>query len=161
MKNSMGFTLVELMIVIAVAGILFTAVFSLLISGFNNFNTGNNRAEIQNNIRLVETIVNNKLRNVECIQISSLGECPNADSSLSLGKDEGSLYYLRNNGQKVTEDIFTNVYFKLSEKNVFELILEFDKVDSYKIRMLINNYQFDINNSSKISLIDNQLNYKK
>ncbi len=162
MKNNNGFTLVELLVVIAVSGILLTAVYFLLISGFNNFYLGTDRAKIQSDIRLVENILNNELRNVECIEIASLGECTDFDSSFILESEDGLLYFLNQNGRRITEDIFTNIYFEVKSNNIFELVLAFDKRELYKINMFLNNYSFsDEDIGLQISLIDYQLNYKK
>ena len=171
MKYNNGFTLVELLVVIAVAGLLLTVVLSLLLSGFENFNLGTDRAESQNDVRLVENIVHNELRNARSIKVgddlrdyeddgASWEDCPGNEYTMKL--INGAFIH---KGRKVTGEIFKEISFKVINKNIFELKLEFknENKDPYKIKILINNFTFDnsyIGDTKKLSNYDS-LVYKK
>lgn len=61
--DSRGITLVEVLITLAVAGILLSAAFSLQIFGVRSFTKGVGRATVQQETRILETIIERELRN--------------------------------------------------------------------------------------------------
>ncbi|MGM0438436.1 MAG: pilus assembly FimT family protein [Bacillota bacterium] len=158
MRNK-GFTLVELLVVIAVAGLLLAVVLSVLLSGFENFGLGSDRADRQSDIRLVESIIHNDLRNAMCVSIDTLGDlsCTGTQSKIEL--IDKAIYQ---GGRKVTGEFFTEIEFEIINENVFELTLEFDKREPYKIKMLLNNFSFDSTEVGQTKYLSNfDLEYKK
>lgn len=165
MTKNNGFTLVELLVVIAIAGLLLTVVLSLLLSGFENFNLGTDRAEIQNDIRLVENIIHNELRNAMYVKIDDLGSLEeDEDTTLenhTIEFKNGAFYQ---DDKKVTGDIFDEIEFKVINKNIFELSIYLkNREKPYKIKMLINNFDFDIqeDKNETRNLSENILEYQK
>lgn len=164
MKRDAGFTLIELLTVIAVSGILLTAVFSILISGFGNFKLGSNKAEIQSDIRLVENILQNELRNVVLFKIASSEPPPvsNNDNSIKeidIKKGEDNLYYFSHNGRKVTGNIFNDISIS-KNKSLLNIELIFDKKDNYQIKISLNNLAEDDINSQSLKSTDKTLYYQ-
>ena len=166
MNKNRGFTLVELLVVIAVAGLLLTLVLSLLLSGFESFGLGTDRADRQSDIRLVESIIHNDLRNAMCVKIDDLGDLSCSGTASKIELIDKAIYQ---GGRKVTGDFFEEVTFEIINENVFELTLEFENQEPYEIKMLLNNFSFDdvdfdnLDENEKIirSLKEYDLEYKK
>ena len=164
MKKNNGFTLVELLVVIAVSGLLLTVVLSLLLSGFESFGFGSDRAERQSDIRLVESIIHNELRNAMYVKISDLGSL-DEDSTLTTYTIEFKNDALYQGGRKVTGEIFDEVIFDVISKNLFKLTLKLKNSDEeYIIKMFLNNFNFnniDENADNTRKLSKNVLQYQK
>ncbi|MFW5985443.1 MAG: PilW family protein [Halanaerobiaceae bacterium] len=173
MAKNRGFTIIEMLIVLAVSGILILVIFSFIISGFDFMGKGQSRAEIQSNIRLAERIFRNELRNAQCVKIGDkkIGsmegkECNNDDGDVfefEIARDDSEYYYLSNKGRKITEDIFSDIKFSTEQSaNKINFALQVKGDQNYKIGILLNN--FTIENTvgeedSSISL-SNSLDYK-
>ncbi|MFW6025241.1 MAG: PilW family protein [Candidatus Woesearchaeota archaeon] len=166
-KKNNGFTLVELLVVMAVAGFLLFLLFSFLISGFDNFKLGSSRAERQDAIRLVETVLTNELRNASCIKISAY---ETEDSCDEISGDELNISLTNNlfyqNGRKVSDYEFDDITFEVIDSAPYSFIkftLSFidGEREDYEIKINLNNCQFKSTTSSKISLSNNNLVYKK
>jgi prepilin-type N-terminal cleavage/methylation domain-containing protein len=141
--NIKGITLIEVLIAMAITGIIITAVYSLLLSGFNNFNIGKRQADVQKNIRLVERIIKNELQNTICVVITGIGECNTSNpNSISLEKGQNGQYHLTQNGHKITDDIFSEIYFNIKNRKIINFIFEIKGQDKYQINILLNNHSF-------------------
>ena len=167
MKKNKGFTLVELLVVIAVAGLLLTVVLSLLLSGFESFGFGSDRAERQSDIRLVESIIHNDLRNAMYVKINDLGYLYEGTeknyTTYTIKLDDNGAFY--QGGRKVTGEIFDEVIFDVISKNLFKLTLKLKNSDEeYIIKMFLNNFNFnniDENADNTRKLSKNVLQYQK
>lgn len=167
MKRDDGFTLVELLTVIAVSGILLTAIFSVLISGYENFKFGSNKAEIQSDIRLVENILQDELRNAVLLKIASSKPSPVSNNSnpiknIDIKKGEDNLYYLNHNGRKITGNIFNDISISI-DNSLLNIKLFFDKRDNYQIKIVLNNLDIgdiDVSNSPSLKSTDKTLYYQ-
>jgi len=159
MNKNRGFTLVELLVVIAVAGLLLAVVLSLLLSGFESFGLGSDRADRQSDIRLVESIIHNELRNAMCVKIDTLGDLSCSGTASKIEWIDKAIYQ---GGRKITGEFFEEVRFEIINENIFELTLEFENRDPYKIKMLLNNFSFDSDDVNKTKILSNHdLEYKK
>lgn len=63
MKNNNGFTLIEIIISIAVIGLVITALFNINIAGWQFLNYNQDRVELQNQARLITTNLEKNIRN--------------------------------------------------------------------------------------------------
>lgn len=61
--NQKGVTIIELLIVLAIGGIILALAFSLQGFGIRSFRMGTTRAEIQQNARLVDEVIKREIRN--------------------------------------------------------------------------------------------------
>ena len=76
-----GITLIELIIVIAILGLVISLGFSFVIFGQNIFGKGSTQAEIQSELRLANDIVKNELRYATVIELlPSVGTVINGSS---------------------------------------------------------------------------------
>lgn len=62
-NNKKGMTLIELLLAIVIAAIIFGVAFSLQFFGLQSFNIGTSRAYIQQDARLADEIIRRELRN--------------------------------------------------------------------------------------------------
>ena len=102
-------------------------ILNLLFSVFENFGLDTDRAKRQSDIRLVESIIHNELRNARCIKFeedlsadSNWDDCPGNEFTIEFVN--GSFKY---KGRKVTGEIFDEIIFKIINKNIFEMELIF------------------------------------
>ncbi|MBM7613984.1 PilW family protein [Alkaliphilus hydrothermalis] len=65
--NRRGFTLVEVLIVVAFVGVLATLAYSLQFFGLKSFVAGGNQANIQQNVRLASTVLRRDLKNATSV----------------------------------------------------------------------------------------------
>lgn len=151
------------MIVIAILGIVLTAAYSFINSGFLNFSRGNNRINFQNDIRLVGKIINEKLRNACCIKVGSLDncddDCENPLLTIKLEQND-DLYYLSNNGRKVTGDIFQDIKVRVKDKKVLVFTIQFENKPDYEIELLLNNSEFAAGDIGREESMKSTLYYK-
>ena len=169
MKSNNGFTLVELLVVIAVAGILLVVVFYFLIWGCDSFMLGSNRAERQDAIRLLESVITNELRNTTGISISSKTTKDYSEATGSIGTLSltNNLFY--HDGKKVTNYNFSDLSFEiigdasLNKYRFIKFTISFidGEREDYEIKISLNNCHFESTTSSEISLSSNILKYKK
>lgn len=68
-KNSAGFTLVEIITVLALLGIILSIIFSLIFFSFNNFKMQNERTEILSDLRLAMDYLLRQMRKAELVEM--------------------------------------------------------------------------------------------
>lgn len=81
MRKITAFTLIELIIVIAIMGFVIAAGFSVLLFGNNVFNKGSSQAEIQSDLRIASDAVKNELRYATEVTLLAAQETPVATYS--------------------------------------------------------------------------------
>jgi len=152
-KYNEGFTLIELIISIAISSIIMLMLFSVFNYNLKTFSKASEAMEEQANLRLVSYKLTNQLRNIGYIDLDSDKTTPTVVTD--------SYIYLENNQIKVgnesgisgfADDIINDVEFNLSKNNLGKYILGVrivGKVHSYSTDILLNNMvetdQMDIN----------------
>ena len=63
MRDKNGFTLIEIILAIAIIGLVITALFNINMAGFNFLNYNQDRVELQNQARLITTNLEKYIRN--------------------------------------------------------------------------------------------------
>src|SRR6056297_3952655 len=63
MRENNGFTLLEIILAIAIIGLVITALFNINMAGFNFLNYNQDRVELQNQARLITTNLEKYIRN--------------------------------------------------------------------------------------------------
>jgi len=63
MRDKNGFTLIEIILAIAIIGLIITALFNINMAGFNFLNYNQDRVELQNQARLITTNLEKYIRN--------------------------------------------------------------------------------------------------
>lgn len=80
-KKSNGFTLIEIIIVIAILGIVLTMAFNFFTFNLRTYNKGENRAAVQFDVRMASDFITDELRNVNIVSITDTA----LTSSIGLG----------------------------------------------------------------------------
>lgn len=103
--NNKGVTLIELLIVLAIMGIVLQLLYSIFFVGNKSFNTSKDRGFAQQDVRIVSTLITNELKNAK---------------EISFEKLEGDYYSLRYNSKDkiLYKDIF-NKDIKQEKKILF------------------------------------------
>ena len=147
-KNKKGFTIIEIAVALTVLAVIILAVYTLLISGYNSVKQGSKKINIRQNIRTVEKLLNKELRNATCIEFGVNNNCGDNPFTFTLDTDNNDTYYLRQNGNVITDKIFTDINIEIISNNILNFTLELKNTDNnYKIRILLNNYSFESNNT--------------
>lgn len=69
-KNSNGFTLIEIIIVIAILGIVLAMAFNFFTFNLRTYNKGENRAAVQFDVRMASDYITDELRNVNIVSVT-------------------------------------------------------------------------------------------
>ena len=94
MKNKKGFTLVELIIILAIIGIVINAVFSMNIFGINSFIRGSDRYDLISRTNLVSEYITKYIRYAYEIEVlSSTDPIPDSsDIASSMSPNDGYIF---------------------------------------------------------------------
>jgi len=170
-----GFTLIEMLTVLAISGMLMITVYSLFFSGYRSFDLSFQQTIIHQDMRLVENLIYRNLINARCVKVGELKEengntvdCGDEKSTLNLEND-GELYFLKHNERKITNDIFADIIVQIKKDeedsftNILVFIFSFSDHDDYQTQIKLNNYSFkdlDSNAGGLISLKDEVLYFR-
>ncbi len=111
MRNKKGthraFTLIELIIVVAIILVVMTAIWNFFFFGLNTFNRGNAKSIVQNDVRAVSDLITSELRNATLISVtkSDLGD------TIKLESLENKFDKLSKVSFLITQDSGTKRYF--------------------------------------------------
>ncbi len=154
LKNKKGFTMVELIIAIAIMSIVFAAIFRLMDFGVKSTAYGNEKADEQGQLRLVGLRVTDELRNVFKLDLTT-----SASASPGIAKANHFAIYQDTSGvvfenidtstkTSLSGDLVTDIGFKVTEKNdKVVLLVKIDGLsESLETEVLLNNIT-TVNNS--------------
>lgn len=148
LKNTKGVTLVELLVVLALLGMILSLGYSLNFLGMNIFTKGSSQANIQQKVRLASDFITKEVRYATDLKILNLSEpIPEKDNI------EEDLYYIfihdniiehryKGNSKIITDEIqklsFEKATDKITEKDIdnilnFEIVGN-DKKQNYNIK---------------------------
>ena len=137
-----GLTAIELILVIAIISIVMLGLNSVFISGYRNYILGNERAEIQRSVRLIDKIVNDNIRYGESIKINNTSRPLNEssyDEVMELESDGSGKARLIYNGRTITDYIISDITNISILSSRMEFNLEFIDGSEMKINTLLNN----------------------
>jgi len=79
MDNNKGFTLIELMITIAILAVVITVVSSFLLFGYRTYGGGTTQFDVQSDIRTTIDFIINETRNTNEVYIINVADVPNTN----------------------------------------------------------------------------------
>lgn len=148
MDNNKGFTLIEVIISLAIVGIVTLAIFSFFNFNVNAFNKNSEEMKEQSSLRLVSLKLTNELRNIGYIDLGNYS-FENTSSISAISTTDSFIYNYDNTIKKgnpssiidYAEDEVRNVNFSLTEENErFFLSIEvLSDTNSYSTEILLNN----------------------
>lgn len=138
--NKDGLTVVEVLITVVIAGIIFSLALSLQFFGLRSFIGGTTQAEIQQDARLADEIIRKQLRNA-----IYLGTTENNASRKLVFSNNNTISFGKIGGQKISFELSGIGKIILSNvnngKNVLNIRIEGDKNEYlFSNDILLNNY---------------------
>ncbi|MCF8002415.1 MAG: prepilin-type N-terminal cleavage/methylation domain-containing protein [Halanaerobiales bacterium] len=137
-----GLTLLELLLVITIISIVILGLNSIFVSGYKSYTLGNERAEIQRSIRLIDKIVNNHLRYAESIKIKNISK-PAGESTyeevLELESNVDGKLRLKHNNRVITDYIIKDIKNINITSSRVKFALKFVDGTEMTINALLNN----------------------
>lgn len=162
MKNNKGITLVEILLTLAIAGILLSVAFSLQFFGIRSFRTGTTQAEVQQTARVIDEVLRSQSRIRNAIALTTdeneieLGE----RYWLNLDEDNRLFYGKYQDGPSIQFDdgLVISIKMEADEKDVLKYTIT---VGSYELsnRLFLNNIGEKNKLSGQITLEDDPLFY--
>jgi len=131
-KNKRGFTLIELVIVLALLGIVLSMIFSLIIFSFKNFDIQNEKANIISDARATMDYLTRAIRKADTVEV--------VDGNLSM---DSKMYKLEDRilfkeAKKVMEGIDELNINKVDKTINIEIVIKNSKGENYKLSSIIN-----------------------
>lgn len=132
MKNKRGFTLIELVIVLALLGIVLSMIFSPIIFSFKNFDIQNEKANIISDARATMDYLTRAIRKADTVEV--------VDGNLSV---DSKMYKLEDRilfkeAKKVMEGIDELNINKVDKTINIEIVIKNSKGENYKLSSIIN-----------------------
>ncbi|MDZ7672891.1 MAG: type II secretion system protein [Halanaerobiales bacterium] len=127
-NNEDGFTLIELILVIAVIGIITTFLGTPLINGFNFFKQDLNHVNIQEDLRFTSTMIITYTEYAKSISLIDSEPASFASNEICIMLDQSNdtVKYLDSSGEKRwTESTITDLAFNLIKKDNQQNVLQF------------------------------------
>jgi prepilin-type N-terminal cleavage/methylation domain-containing protein len=135
---------VELILTIAIVSIVMLGLNSIFVSGYSNYILGNDKAEIQRSIRLIDKIVNDNIRYTESIKIKNntrpFGES-SYDEIFELESNSNGANKLIYNDRAITDHIISDITNINISSSSLEFKLEFIDGTEMRIKTLLNNME--------------------
>lgn len=147
-----GVTLIELIIVIAIFGLVLSIVFPMNLFGIKTFNKSNNRSQNQSDVRMAADFITKKIRYAKSVQIIDNPTPTEGENELYLENSTGKIIYYENETQINIPGVSGITDYKLSFKKKSDYIIEFTvgKTDTTEYDI---NSEVTILNSSNSSSI--------
>lgn len=164
LRNQRGITLVELILVIVVLGFVMAAALSFFLFGTRTFTLGSNQARVQQEARLVTTIVAADLRTALNVRVyTAEGYIVDTSKDYVVKRTAASPYsivYSRPGVDDLTSDsVFTSMSFKVTTENSRQFItidavgVEGNRSYTITSKMLLENYQTGLVDTNDIIAI--------
>lgn len=146
-KNN-GYTLLEMIIVMAFLGIILTGVLSFLYFGSSTYFTGKEKVFLQSNLRMASEVIDRELRYASTITLldnwadlpSSPGEVTPGNNYIYYNQDNKTIFLLdANQNRALTEPVITDVNFYIENNRSFHFKLKAeDKHANYSLESSFN-----------------------
>jgi len=142
-KYNEGFTLIELIVSIAISSIIMLMLFSVFNYNLKTFSKASEAMEEQANLRLVSYKLTNKLRNIGYIDLDTDKTTPTVITDSYIYLEDNQIKIGNQSGISIfADDTYSEVEFNLSKNNLGKYILGIKvvgKVHSYTTEVLLNN----------------------
>lgn len=143
-KNKLGFTLIEVILIIGIIGIIIPSLYSIFFSGYKFFDVGVNNINEQQEYRLARNYLTKKLRNVS--DINSI-EISNKENNM-LKINNKQLEEINSEGNNIRTSIsFNKLKIKINNKKLDILFVPLDSENEFEFSLLLENYEGDLNNT--------------
>jgi prepilin-type N-terminal cleavage/methylation domain-containing protein len=149
MKNKKGFTLVELIIILAIIGIVINAVFSMNIFGINSFIRGSDRYDLISRTNLVSEYITKYIRYAYEIEVlSSTDPIPDSsDIASSMSPNDGYIFISNTSGKAIVSYRNKDATISLGEFDTCSIIytpVNSGKSISFTITTTIKDISFSV-----------------
>lgn len=138
-----GFTVVEILSVIAISGIILTTISSLYMSTFNGYNEAQKIVLEQQNITTIKNYFDLELRNA--VDLKLLTSLPaELDSNYNyIYIDNTSLYLKNNSANKIISNNINTLQYEIIENNTgsYNYYLKYTLNNQYISTLILNNIQ--------------------
>lgn len=134
-KSASGFTLIEILITMAIFGIIVTAMYGVFDNSNRNYAVQNEVVDAQNNLRAAVGLLTRELRMAD--EITSEVAAPNAvGNAMAFTTEDGTIeYYLHEDGTLKRK--LTGGNFETIAENISELEFDYSEKDDGKITFTI------------------------
>lgn len=147
LNNNSGFTLIEILVVVAVSGILIIAVVNIFSSSFEIFNIIEKENEVQQNFRFITDFVTENIKYTDEVTLKDNFQNSISSGYKMIGQSGTEMKINNNNNVRTILDIkdSTTIYFKNENGNPNTITLYFNDQST---KIILNNCENIIDDSS-------------
>jgi len=136
LKSNKGVTLLELLLVMTIMGALVMLSYTLYFSGVKSFNFGSNHVKIEQNVRLLDNIFRDNIRNTTylvvesnngVVVIDSLDEEEEVTQLQHVILDDNKIIH---NDREIPVDKITDIRIQIEETTTNNLMLQFEVISN-------------------------------
>jgi len=145
-NNKKGLTLVEILLAIIIAGLVFGVAFSLQVFGLRSFGIGTTQAELQQQARLVDEVLRSELRNAVYLSTN------NNSAARELYFENGTINFGINGQRSLNVGVLEEIEINQGNNGDDEILFFTIRVNGYEFnnKILLNNYNYVEENEIEI-----------
>jgi prepilin-type N-terminal cleavage/methylation domain-containing protein len=145
LHDKRGFTLIELIVVMAIVGLIITMAFSFYVFGSNTLTIGENQSNVQHNVRMAAKYITNELRIARTVEI--LNAMP-AEIDIEPQKnyifiDGNTITHIKRE-ESIEKDIFHEASTEFSIDMTFNINVDNGKILNFKIDAEYDDQDFEV-----------------
>jgi prepilin-type N-terminal cleavage/methylation domain-containing protein len=145
LHDKRGFTLIELIVVIAIVGLIISMAFSFYVFGSNTLTIGENQSNVQHNVRMAAKYITNELRIARTVEI--LDEIPDEidiePQKNYIFVDGNTIKHIKTE-DSIDKDIFHEASTKFSIGMEFKINEDNAKILNFKIDAKYDDQDFEV-----------------
>ena len=154
-ENNKGFSLIELLLVIAIMGLIVTAASYLFVSGYNFYNQNKEKTKIQSEVRFITQYIDERVKFTENITLQTSAPTSISANEVGMGVENNIFYVYESTGKRQLSDVnIQSINFNYNNDNLSYSIITEDGDFQVDTKVILNNKPDSTNNNGNYIIVD-------